>query len=158
MALSFSQIVGPAHMSIRSRATVGLLMGAIAFALTWVLLSARWGLLTGGIAAAIIVFVTTALAISQSGTVRRAWAWMCLIDGILSAGLAVSSIAARGAPYMPGTGYEEEMRRAIGPMPPMGTIFAIALAAAAVLAAVLLIILGLWMLHRDRHRQQRSAS
>jgi len=144
-------------MSIQNRAIAGLVMGAIAFALAWKLLSVRWGLLAGAIAAAIVVAVTTTLAVSQPRTVRQAWAWMCLIDGLLSAVLAASGIAAHGAPYVPGAGYEEQMRRAIGPLLPPGAIFAIALAATAVVAAILLIVLGLWMFYRDRHHQPPGA-
>ena len=144
-------------MSVRSRIVAGLVMGAIALVLLGVLLTAKWGPLTGGVASAITVCAMTALVASRSHSSRRAWAWMFILDGLLSAVLAVSSIAARGAPYFPGAGYEEEMRRAIGPMPPSGAFLGIALAATVVLAAILLITVGLWMFYHDRH-QQRGAS
>jgi hypothetical protein len=150
-------VSGPARTAMGSRAVVGLVMGAMALALAWILLSARWGPVTGGIAATMTVAAVTVLAVSRPRTVRRAWAWMCLIDGLLSAVLAVSTIAARGAPSVPGAGYQEEIRRTIGPMPPMGRIQEMVFAATAVLAAFLLIVFGLWMLYHDRHHGQRDA-
>jgi hypothetical protein len=82
-----------------------------------------WRLMAGAsqygdaLPAAIIVIIVSILAMTESASVRRAWGWMCVLNGVLSAMLAISSIAARGAPYEPGAGYEQEIARAIRSMP-----------------------------------------
>jgi len=136
-----------------SRATIGLIMGSIALVIAW-LAAAAWPDPVAGLPvtlfAALIVVAVSFAAVWRSVTVRRAWGRMCLVNGILSALLAVNSIAAHGLPSASEPGYEQEIGRTMGPMPPSDVILHYAIVGAATVAAAALILTGLWLLHRDR--------
>jgi hypothetical protein len=109
----------------------------------------------------LVLIATTAavvLTVVRSTSLQVAWRRLCLAGGAMSVALGVMSLGLRGQPEWPFEGgYEREIARSIGSMPPADVLwfYATYLGIGAVILGIVLIAVSYWLFppHRPGNRQ-----
>ena len=109
----------------------------------------------------IAMLVATVLTVVRSASSKAAWRRLCFANGAISILLGVASFGLRGEAEWPSGwwGYEHDIERAIGPMPPAAVLWTYGtyLGIAAVVLGTILFAVSYWLRppHLGHKRQAR---